>query len=254
MSRKIGTRVADAFRKVGDGVLSLGRLPSKVARRPRRRRPPKRMRIERKEVPARLRGFFERRHAGWPDYVMLKAQIAIIVLFAVSVTYAVLSLAEVVFFTLICAFSAYALYLVPTQLKRAFARDYPAYRAFVAMCVGIAWAFVLILKYMPAEPTLDSPHATIVPMLLAVCLAFFAFITFRLKYGRSYTYGIVESAKGTRIMVRIGYDLRSNIRPDIYLVRSLVRLKKGDKVKVGVERPTLGLRGAKVKTVLEKIS
>lgn len=252
MPKKISTRIADVFRRVGDGVLNLRRLPGKVARKPRMS-VPERIEVRREEIPARFRGLFERRHAGWPEYVMLKAQIAIVALFAAAVVYIALPQAQIVIFVLICAFSAYALYLALTQLRKAFERDYPAYRSFVIMCIGIAWAFVLALEYLPDKLSPESPYAVVAPALIAVGLALLAFATFRLKYGRSYTYGIVQSVSGGRAMVKIGYDLCSNVKPGVYAVESFAKIGKGDQVKLSVERPMLGLRGAKIKAVLEKI-
>lgn len=249
MSKKIGARVADVFRRIGDGVINLRRLPSKIARG-RRVPPSEKIRAER-EVPVRFRDFFERRHAGWPEYVMLKAQIAIVALFASAVVYIAFPQAQIIAFLLICAFSAYALYLALTQLKRAFERDYPAYRSFTIMCIGIAWAFVLTLEYLPTK--LESPYAVTVPALAAVGLALLAFAAFRLKYGRNYTYGVVQGVSRGKAIVKIGYDLCSNVKSGVYTVESFAKIAKGDRVKLSVERPMLGLRGAKVKAVLEKI-
>jgi len=246
MPKKISARVADVFRKIGDSILNLRRLPSKVARRPI----PGRMRVERGEVPARFRDFFERRHAGWPEYVMLKAQIAIVALFAASVVYIALPRAQIIVFALICALSAYALYLALTQLKRAFEHDYPAYRSFVIMCIGIAWAFVLALEYLPSK--LESPYAVVAPVLIAACLVLLAFAAFRMKYGRSYTYGVVQDISRGKAMVKVGYDLCSNVKSGVYAVESFAKIGKGDRVKLSVERPMLGLRGAKVRAILEK--
>jgi uncharacterized membrane protein len=251
MSRKISERVANVLRKVGDGVLNLRRLPSKVAHKPRKLVPTK-AEAKREEVPARFKDFFERRQAGWPEYIMLKAQIAILALFAVSVTYIALARAQIMFLILISAFSAYAVYLALTQLKRAFKRDYPAYRGFVIMCIGIAWAFVLALGYLPGR--FESAYTVTVPALIAVLFALLAFTAFRLKYGRNYTYGVVQGVSGGKAMVKVGYDLRSNVKSGVYTVDIFGDIEKGNTVKLSVERPMLGLRGAKLKAVLEKLS
>jgi uncharacterized membrane protein len=251
MSRKISERVANVLRKVGDGVLNLRRLPSKVAHKPRKLVPTK-AEAKREEVPARFKDFFERRQAGWPEYIMLKAQIAILALFAVSVTYIALARAQIIFLVLISAFSAYAVYLALTQLKRAFKRDYPAYRGFVIMCIGIAWAFVLALGYLPGR--FESAYTVTVPALIAVLFALLAFTAFRLKYGRNYTYGVVQGVSGGKAMVKVGYDLRSNVKSGVYTVDIFGDIEKGNTVKLSVERPMLGLRGAKLKAVLEKLS
>jgi uncharacterized membrane protein len=245
--------MADVFRKIGEGVLGFRKIPSKAARRARKlKRKAARKPVE--EVPQRLRGFFQNRHAGWPEYVMLKVQIVVVLLFLAAVIFAVLPGApQEIFIPMVLALSAYALYLAPTQLRRAFKRDYPAYRAFVLMCICIAWALVLAFRYLPTELLPEAPYAAVLPALGVVVFVLAAFMGFRLKYGRDYAYGVVESVKGGRAMVRIRYDLRSNVKHGLYLIESLVKVKKGDQVKVGVERPILGLRGARVKAILEKV-
>lgn len=249
MTKKTGTKMANVFRRIGDGLLNLHKLPGRIERRPRRL-PPPRMKMEREELPAKLRDFFERRHAGWPEYVMLKAQIAIVALFVASVVYIALPRVQIIFFVLICIFSAYAIYLALTQLKRAFERDYPAYRSFVIMCIGIAWAFVLALEYLPNE--FESTYTVAAPALIAVCFAILAFTAFRLKYGRSYTYGVVQDVSRGKAMVKVGYDLCSNVKSGVYTVESFTKIGKGDRVRLSVDRPMLGLRGAKVSSILEK--
>lgn len=249
-----GSGLVGFFRKVGEAVFGIGKLPSKLKRRARRPRK-KPSRVPEREVPKRLRGFFEQRHAGWPEYVMLKVQIAILMLFMAAVVYIVfLPLNVIVFIPLLLALSAYLIYLVPTQLKRAFERDYPAYRSFVVMCISIAWVFVLALRHFPIQFSLEELYMTLVPPLVAIGLVVVAFAAFRIKYGRNFTYGRVEEAQGRRAVVMVGYDICSNVKAGIYTVESFTKIKKGDQVKLSVERPMLGLRGAKVKAILEKAS
>jgi len=246
------SKTADFFRKVGGAVLGVGKLPSKLKRRARKpkAKPPRK---PKREVPQRLRDYFEQRHAGWPEYVMLKVQLAIVALFVVAAIYIVLLPAhDVVFLAALLALSVYVIYLAPTQLKRAFGRDYPAYRGFVGMCVAIVWVFVLVLRHFPVSFSLESPHLALIPPLLTMGLVFLAFLSFRLKYSRSFTYGTVEGVQGRRAAVRVGYDICSNVKSGLYFVESFVKVRKGDLVKISVDRPMLGLRGARVKAVMGK--
>jgi len=251
MARK-GSKTINFFRKIGEAVLSVGKLPSKMKRRApkvKKKAPPE----PTPKIPRTLRGYFERRHASWPEYVMLKTQLAILSLFVAAVIYIALLPAEViVFIPLLTALSAYLIYLTAAQLKRAFGRDYPAYRSFVAMCLSIAWVFVLGLRYSPIEFSLETIHLALIPPLSAIVFVFVAFTVFRLKYGRNFTYGRVEQVQGRRAAVRVGYDICSNVKAGLYTVDSFVKIKKGDIVKINVERPMLGLRGARVKAILSK--
>jgi len=247
------SKVTDFFRKVGEAVLSAGELPSKLKRRARRPKP-KPPRILKREVPQKLRGFFERRHAGWPEYIMLKVQLVILALFVTAVIYiALLPAVVTIFIPLLLALSAYLIYLAVGQLRHAFKRDYPAYRSFVGMCVAIVWVFVLALRYSPIEFSIEALHLALIPPFVAMGFVFIAFAAFRLKYGRNFTYGTVEEIRGRRAVVRVSYDICSNVKSGLYLVESFAKVRKGDQVKLSVERPMLGLRGAKVRAILEKL-
>ena len=221
----------------------------RAARKPTVKSPKK----PRQEIPGKLKGFFESRHAGWPEYVMLKVQLAIMALFVAAVVYLVFLPGEnLVFMALLLVPSAYLAYLAGTQLRRAFARDYPAYRSFVAMCIAIAWVFVLLLKFSPITFSMETLQLAMISPLLAVGFVAVAFGAFRFKYGRNYTYGLVEEARGRHAVVRVSYDIRSNVKADLYTVDNFANVKRGDVVKVSVERPMLGLRGSRVRAILGK--
>ncbi len=251
MARK-SSKATNFFHKVGEAVLSPRKLSSKLKRMGRK---PKAKRLQKpgREVPRRLQSYFEHRHAGWSEYIMLKAQLAIIVMFVVASIYSLLQPAhELIFFAALLVLSAYAVYLIPTQLKRAFERDYPAYRTFVLMCVAIVWVFVISVRYVSVRFSYESFYVTLVPPAIVIGVVLLAFLGFRLKYGRDYTYGVVEDTGRGRAVVRVTYDLCSNVKHGSYVVESLVKVRKGDLVKVKVERPMLGLRGSKVKAILGK--
>jgi len=88
--------------------------------------------------------------------------------------------------------------------------------------------------------------------LAAIVFVFVAFTAFRLKYGRSFTYGTVEEIRDKRAVVRVSYDICSNVKSGLYVVESFAKVKRRDLVKISVERPMLGLRGAKVRVILGK--
>lgn len=248
----MGDSVVGFFRKVGELVLGVRRLPGKLKSRAREFKAKPYRRLERR-IPSVWRGFFRRRYAGWPEYVMLKVQVGMVMLFITTVLFIVLPSAPVaVFIPVITVLAGYLLYLTPTQLRPAFGRDYPAYRAFVGLCIGIILALILILKYFPFELSLTSPYRIMIPVAVVFGLVMGPFAAFKLRYGRDYTYGTVQGVRGNRVAVRIGYDLCSNVKHGLYFLDSLVRVRKGDLVKVGVERSTFGLRGSRARMILEK--
>ncbi len=249
----MGDSLIGFFRKVGELVLGARKLPSKLKRRARELRMKPSKRPERR-IPGMWQGFFHRRYAGWPEYVMLKVQLGMVALFIAAVLFIVLpSAPTVVFVPVIVVLIGYLLYLTPTQLGPAFGRDYPAYRAFVGLCIGIVLALILILRYFPFELSLTSPYRIMVPVVVVFGLVMGSFAAFKLKYGRDYTYGTVQGVRGNRVAVRIGYDLCSNVRHGLYFLDSLVRVRRGDFVKVGVERSIFGLRGSRARMILEKV-
>lgn len=249
MARK-GSKTTNFFRRVGDAVLGVGKLPSKLKRKPKVK---KKAQLKRPEIPKMFKNFFERRHAGWPEYVMLKVQIAVLALFVTAVVYLALLPAIIyVFIPLMLAFSVYLVYLAAAQLRRAFERDYPAYRSFIVMCIAIAWVFVLALRHSPITFSLESIYTSLIPPLFAIVFVAVAFTAFRIRYGRNFTYGRIEQAQGRRAVVRVGYDICSNVKAGLYTVESFTKVGRGDTVRLSVERPLLGLRGAKIRTILGK--
>lgn len=245
--------IIEFFRKVGELVLGVRKLPGKLRQRARRPKikPPRR---PRRGVPGTLRDFFRRRHAGWPEYVMLKVQLGVVVMFVAAVLFIVLPSALVVVFApVIAVLVGYLLYLTPTQLGPAFGRDYPAYRAFVGLCIGIVLALIFVLKFFPFEFSPTSPYELMIPVVLVFGLVMGSFALFKLRYGRDYTYGVVQGVRGSKAVVKISYDLCSNVKHGLYFLDSLVRVRRGDLVKVGVERSVFGLRGSKAKVILKKV-
>ena len=61
------------------------------------------------------------------------------------------------------------------------------------------------------------------------------FLIFRLRYYRNFTFGtVIEGGKNTAY-VKVEYDIRSNVKPDIYIVENNVGAVEGDYVKLQLE-------------------
>jgi uncharacterized membrane protein len=238
-------KIVQLFQKVGDFILgpsNRGNHRKKV------------FRSKKLTILKQRRGFFERCRASWPEFVMLKAQLAILALFFTVMTYLVFLPAEnLIFVSLMLVITSYLIYLTTTQLRKAFEQDYRAYRNFVAMCVAIAWVFTLLVKFTATFST-EGEMIAILPPFLALGIVVASFATFKLKYGRNFTYGTVEESRGEAALVRVGYDIRSNVKAGLYPVKSLIRVRKGDTVKLSVERSLLGLKGARVREIIERVN
>ncbi|MEW6592286.1 MAG: DUF2101 family protein [Candidatus Hadarchaeota archaeon] len=251
------SKTTDFFRKVGDAVLGANKLPKKLkvkAARLKRKTVPKKP-----QIPKIFQGYFERRHAGWPEYAMFKMQLAFVILVLVAVVYSIFFPVEsVIPLSLMLAFSAYLLHLAFVQFRQAFKQDYSAYRSFVIMCLAIVWIFIIVARVlMPAfnltsSFSPESVYLSSVAVLGMLGMVIGLYSVFRFKYGRNFTYGTVDDVMGKRAVVRVSYDICSNVKAGLYTAESFVKVKKGDRVKLSVERPLLGLRGSKVRAVIGK--
>jgi uncharacterized membrane protein len=213
------------FERLGEAILHPSLPKFKLPRVRRRPGPP--------QVPRPLRGYFERRGMGWPEYVILKVQIAFLfsLLFAICAVFS---------FWLVFPLALVSTYLLSLlrQLKTAFGEDYPAYRFFLFLCFLLPW-FLFLTRFGPLF------------VLAGLGFLLVSVSTFRIRYGRDFTYGVVEKTMGGKALVRVGYDIRSNTKAGLYLAEAPLRVKKGQKVKVRVERPLFGLRGSKVGPIVE---
>ncbi len=225
------------FEKVGEAVLH-PRLPRIRLRKKKKER-----------IPGPLRGFFEKRHAGWPEYVVFKLQLSLLLLFFFVVLYLFLPSPPTLLPMLVL--SLYILSLSFTQLRRAFPEDYPAYLSFSLLCLCLAW-LLLTLRLWPPR-LLAEPYPSLLLPLALVLLSLLLYSLHRWRYGRDFTYGLVKEVRGGRAVVRVGYDLRSNVKPGVYLVESLVPVRKGERVKVSVERGLFGLRGSQPRFILGRV-
>ncbi len=239
-----GRKTKGFFYRIGEAVLN-PRVPKPRLRTPKEKK---------REIPKLLRGYFERRQLEWPEYVMFKVQVAILLLFAMAPIHLVfLRQYETHSLAAMIALSAYLVYLAATQVKQAFFADRGAYWTFIGMCLALVWGFLGVLKRLAPVLNAGSMFEIIFLVIAMIFAVVLAFAGFRIKYGRNYTFGTIRSVRGNKALVRIGYDICSNVKAGEYLVDSLVRVRPGDRVKVGVDRPLLGLRGSSVRAVLGKV-
>lgn len=242
------SKIVRFFRKIGDAILNLKKLPSKL------KETKSSYKIKKREIPSFLQSFMENRDAGWPEYVMLKAQLVIISLFGAAVVLSFSWISPLILAPVVAGLIGYLTYLTPTELKLAFWRDYPAYRTFIVLSIAISLAIIFLRKILITNLPLmvSSPYQALTPILLILGAVFFTFIGFRIKYGRNYTYGTVTEVRNNKAAVKINYDIKSNVKNGIFLLESLPNVQPGDEVKVSVDRSMLGLKGSEPTTILEK--
>lgn len=245
------SKIVEFFRKIGNAVLGIKSLPSKL----KGSKPKLGISTGKEEIPSLLRGFMQERDAGWPEYVILKTQIAIIILFGASVVLSFSWISPLILTPVIGGLIGYLIYLTPTQLKSAFRRDYLAYRTFVGLSIAISLALIFLRKLLENQLIISStsPYRNLIPVVLVLGTVFLGFIAFRVKYGRNYTYGTVKEVKESKAVVKINYDIKSNVKNGLYLLDSLKEVQPKDEVKIGVNRSMWGLRGSEPTAILEKM-
>ncbi|MFA4668964.1 DUF2101 family protein [Pyrococcus kukulkanii] len=108
-----------------------------------------------------------------------------------------------------------------------------AYKVFyygISALSFIAFLGYAVLRYRTANALYI--YAYIILVVFAV-LAFRQY--FREKFGRDYTYGVVEEVKGDLIRVFVHDDIAANVKPGFYWLPRVEGVKLGDVVKVLVE-------------------
>ena len=135
-----------------------------------------------------------------------------------------------------------------------YSEDFSAYRDFFLMYIAAGIILVLI-SYNQDLVTAFSfsflPSASI--LIFAVILVAAIFLIFRIRYHRNYTCGrVIEAGKKTAY-VKVDYDIRSNVKPDIYLVENKVNAAEEDKVKLQIEEKLFSTGGNKPISIIKTI-
>jgi uncharacterized membrane protein len=148
----------------------------------------------------------------------------------------------------------YVLYLLFNRVKLMYGHDFPAYRDFFLMYLAVGVILVLVgtnSNFVMAFSFQFLPSLTILIFALISVVA--VFLIFRIRYYRKYTYGrVIETGKNTAY-VKVEYDIRCNVKPDIYIVENSYGAVEGDTVKVSVEDRVLNPGGNKPIGIIETL-
>lgn len=132
--------------------------------------------------------------------------------------------------------------------------DFNAYRDFFLMYVAVGIFLVLIntnSNFVMAFSFQMLPSLTV--LIFAVLAVIAVFLIFRIRYYRNFTFGtVLEDGKNTAY-VKVEYDIRSNVKPDIYIVGNNVNAKEGDYVKLILEEKLVNINGNKPVNIMEII-
>lgn len=150
---------------------------------------------------------------------------------------------------------ALTLYLLFKKVKLMYSEDFNAYRDFFLMYLAVGIVLVLVgdnPALSTAFPFQFLPSLSV--LLFAVICVAVVFLVFRIRYHRNYTYGqVIELGKKTAY-VRVDYDIRSNVKPDIYIVENNNHsVAENEWVKLQLEGGLLSMNGNKPVSILDKL-
>ncbi len=149
---------------------------------------------------------------------------------------------------------AYFLYLLFGKVKVMYSEDFNAYRDFFLMYI-LAGLILVLISYNESIVNAFSfsflPSASI--LIFALILVAAIFLIFRIRYHRNYTYGTVIEAGEKTAYVKVDYDIRSNVKPDIYLVENNVAAVTENLVKLKVDEKLFNAGGNKPVYIIKAV-
>ena len=178
------------------------------------------------------------------------------ILSAAFVVVSILSIFNFISFTIYLILGViivgYILYLLYNKVKLMYRNDFPAYRDFFLMYIAVGIILVLLnadSNFVMAFSFQSFPSLSV--LIFAIVAVIAVFLIYRIRYYRNYTYGtVIEGGKNTAY-VKVEYDIRSNVKPDIYIVENRVGAVEGEHVKLKLEEKLLSTSGNKPVRIIE---
>jgi uncharacterized membrane protein len=142
--------------------------------------------------------------------------------------------------------AGYIIYVLFKKVKLMYGPDFPAYRDFFLMylLVGVILVVVGTNSYFVMAFSFQFfPSLSI--LIFALVAVAVVFLIFRIRYSRDFTFGKVVEAGENTAYVKVDYDIRSNVKPDLYIVDNHYGAVIGDDVKLKVDDKILSGSGNK---------
>ncbi|MDI9617594.1 DUF2101 family protein [Methanothermobacter sp.] len=179
------------------------------------------------------------------ENAVLKLQLTASGFIVLSIIYVFNFISLLVFMPAALILLGLLLYILYRQIRVMYPGDFEAYRDFFFMYVGVGLVIIFVSgnsAITMAFPFVFFPALT--TLLFAVLAVAVVFLIFRIRYVRDYTFGeVIETGENTSY-VRVDYDIRSNVKPDVYIVENGgFDVKVGDTVKLAVEGSVMSMRG-----------
>lgn len=240
----LGEIVITLFRLLGTIILELVKLPERIRsgdvkwKIPRIRfetpqRTPKETTSETDEKPTSIVDF----DPAEKENTVLKLQISAAAFIITSILYAFNIITLLIFLIVGIILILLIAYILYYQIRIMYPDDFSAYRDFFLMYIAVGFLIIIVAN----NPLIYSLFSfTFLPSLGVLIFALIAvaaiFIIFRMRYYRDYTFGEVIEVGDNTSQVRVDYDIRSNVKPDIYIVENNnFKVKEHDIVKLSIE-------------------
>lgn len=185
------------------------------------------------------------------ENTILRLQIGSGAFIVVSILYLFNFLSLILYGLLGAVIVSYIIYELFNKVRYMYPADFYAYRDFFAMYIAVGIILVLVGSnpyFVMAFSFQFFPSLT--TLIFALILVAAVFLIFRMRYHRNYTFGkIIETGKKTAY-VKVDYDIRSNVKPDIYVVENSIGAKEGETVKLQIEEKLLSSDGNKPKSII----
>ncbi|MGJ7027863.1 MULTISPECIES: DUF2101 family protein [Methanothermobacter] len=179
------------------------------------------------------------------ENAVLKLQIAASLFIIASIVYVFNFISIIIFVPVALILVALVVYILYRQIRVMYPADFEAYRDFFFMYMAVGLVIIIVSGnpfLTMAFPFLFFPSLTI--FIFAVLAAAAVFLIFRIRYVRDYTFGEVIDAGENTSYVRVDYDIRSNVKPDVYIVENNgFDVRVHDTVKLAVDGSIMSMRG-----------
>ncbi len=148
----------------------------------------------------------------------------------------------------------FILYILFNKVKVMYGPEFPAYRDFFLMYIGVG----IILLLVGTNPALVitfswSYFPSLTLLIFSLIAVAVVYLIFRIRYHRDFTYGVVLETGEKMAYVKVEYDIRSNVKPDVYIVDNSYGASSGSLVKLKTESRIMSNSGNKPIRIMEEV-
>ncbi len=149
----------------------------------------------------------------------------------------------------------FILYILFNRVKVMYGPEFPAYRDFFLMYIAVG----IILLLVGTNPALVitfswSYFPSLSILIFSIIAVAMVYLVFRIRYHRDFTYGVVVETGEKMAYVKVEYDIRSNVKPDVYIVDNSYGASSGNLVKLKTENKILSNSGNKPVSIMETVN